>query len=748
MKFLLSIFLLLSIDSNAQIINTIAGNGNTAYSGDGGPVVNAGIPDHQSICFDVAGNYYISDAVNHVVRKVDTNGIITKVAGTVGLEGWFGDGGQANLARLSKPAGLQIDTQNNLYIAEQHGARIRKVDLNTGIITTIAGIGIDGFYGDGGPATLAKLYFPSDLLLDGQGNLLVTDQANNRIRKINLITGIITTIAGDGTSGHTGDGGPAISAGLSDPYGLAKDLHGNIYVSTVLDNYVRKIDAVTGIITTVAGNGSLVFSGDGGAATSAGLYLPFSICLDACDNLYIADWHHYRIRKVDVVTGIITTIAGNGSSAFSGEGVNPLQAGMLPQYILIHNNILYVNGNYRVRNINLPFVMCPSVTQTGIQCNGGIGSITAIGINGVSPYQYQLNNGPLQPNGIFTGLTVGSYLITIHDSLGNIFTQTIIINEPTAIVASSTTTNATCNSIATGSATISANGGTPGYTYSLDGLSFQPDSLFNNLPAGNYVATVKDTLGCIDTVSFAITELPPYVPVTSVSGPVALCGNDSLLITVTSTGSALCQWSTNEPGSSITIDTSGVYTVTCIDTNGCSGISNTITVTQLPPVSANFTYSQIDNYNVGFINSSANADSVLWVFPGNVTDTTANATFNFPVEGNYNVMLIAYNGCGADTTISNIYVDKLSGINENNISTFNLYPNPAGDNVAILLNATQPINGKLQIVNTLGQVVYADRLNFNSTYTKTIDVSSFASGLYMVSLQTGQGSVGRKLVVE
>src|SRR5207248_3427133 len=209
------------------------------------------------------------------------------------------------------------DSSGNTYISDSFNHRIRKID-STGTISTYAGTGIAGFNGDGGPANKAMLNFPTGIQFDGAGNILLSDGGNNRIRRINTSTGIITTIAGTGTAGYSGDGGAALLAELNDPWGLSLDRSGNVFFTDVLNNVVRKINT-SGIISTVAGNGIEGYGGDGGPATLAELDLPRSVIADTSGNLFIADTMNHRVRKVDT-TGIITTFAGNGIQGFSGDG--------------------------------------------------------------------------------------------------------------------------------------------------------------------------------------------------------------------------------------------------------------------------------------------------------------------------------------------------------------------------------------------------------------------------------------------
>ena len=284
-------------------------------------VVSLGFKQTNASLFGIAGNLFIADGGNFRIRKVDTSGIITTVAGN-GSSEFSGDGGPATSASLTNPFGVALDGTGNLFIADEGSNRIRKVDTS-GIITTVAGNGSSGFSGDGGPAISASLSGPIGVALDGTGNLFFADAGNNRIRKVDT-SGIISTVAGDGIFGFSGDGDPATSASLRDPFGVALDGAGNLFIADRFNQRIRRVDAATGIITTVAGDGPTGigaggFSGDGGPATSASLNSPFGVAVDGAGNLFIADTLNNRIRKVDT-SGIITTVAGNGSFGFSGDG--------------------------------------------------------------------------------------------------------------------------------------------------------------------------------------------------------------------------------------------------------------------------------------------------------------------------------------------------------------------------------------------------------------------------------------------
>ncbi|NCX94789.1 MAG: hypothetical protein EBX41_00005, partial [Chitinophagia bacterium] len=318
---LLSVFFLAgTLGAKAQVISTIAGNGSHGFSGDGGAATAAGLSNPFGVAVDASGNVYIADRDDHCIRKVNTSGIISTIAGdgygSGGSGRYSGDGGAATAASLNEPVCVAVDASGNVYIADTHNNRIRKVNTS-GIISTIAGNGSSyGYSGDGGAATAASLYYPYGVAVDASGNVYISYN-DNRIRKVNT-SGIISTIAGNGSNGYSGDGGAATAASLRSPNGVAVDASGNVYFADYYNYRIRKVNT-SGVISTIAGNGSNGYSGDGGAATAASLYNPQGVAVDASGNVYIADAHNHRIRKVNT-SGVITTIAGNGSYGYSGDG--------------------------------------------------------------------------------------------------------------------------------------------------------------------------------------------------------------------------------------------------------------------------------------------------------------------------------------------------------------------------------------------------------------------------------------------
>jgi RHS repeat-associated protein len=304
----------------AGIITTVAGDGYWGYYGDSDQAVDAGLEDPIGITVDSSRNLYIADSSNsaNVVRKVNAStGIISTFAGN-GTQGYSGDSGPATSAKLNQPGEVLADSSGNLYIADTGNNVIRKVAASTGIITTIAGNGTMGYSGDSGPATSAELDGPWGMALDASGNLYIADRYNERIRKVS--GGTITTFAGNGTQGYSGDGAIATSAKLNTPSSLAFDSAGNLYIYDSFNNRIRKVAASNQYISTVAGTGTAGYSGNGGAATSAKLNLDAGLAVDAQGNIYISDTNNQVIRMVSASTGYINNFAGNHTAGYSGDG--------------------------------------------------------------------------------------------------------------------------------------------------------------------------------------------------------------------------------------------------------------------------------------------------------------------------------------------------------------------------------------------------------------------------------------------
>lgn len=336
-------------------LTTLAGTGVPGYTGEGTASVSA-LNFPSGVAVDASGNVFVSDSSNHRIRRVTPAGAMTTYGGT-GTQGYVGDGGPATAARLNTPRGVAVDAAGNVYVADYANHRVRRIRASTGVISTIAGTGIAGFSGDGGVATNARLYHPAAVAVDAAGNVYIADQHNMRVRRVAAATNVITTIAGNGTPGTFGDGGPAVFAQLNYPQGVAVDGSGNVYIADTYNSRIRRINPA-GTITTVAGRatpvGEAAFAGEGEPATSAALNYPCGVAVDAAGNVYIADTLNRRVRKLTIATGILRTIAGNGQLASSGD-LWPATSGNLlfPRGVAVDawGSVYVAEDGHRVRRV-------------------------------------------------------------------------------------------------------------------------------------------------------------------------------------------------------------------------------------------------------------------------------------------------------------------------------------------------------------------------------------------------------------
>jgi hypothetical protein len=347
----------------AQNITTVAGTGTAGYNGDGIPATTAQFNGVQGLVLDGVGNIYAADISNNRIRKITVStGIITTVAGT-GTAGYNGDGILATAAQINIPSALAFDGNGDLYFTDRSNSRIRKITASTGIISTVAGTGTAGYNGDGILATSAQLNNPNEVSFDASGNLYIADWFNNRVRKINMSTGIINTIAGTGTAGYNGDGIPATTAQINGPCGIIFDNAGNIYVAEYGGARVREINIATGNISTIAGTGSFGYNGDVILATAAQLSGCAYIKFDAAENMFIGVGSNQRVRDIIKSTGIISTIAGTGTQGYNGDGIPATTAQLnYPFYILFDKPkcSMYIADYYnnRIRLVTGGFIGC------------------------------------------------------------------------------------------------------------------------------------------------------------------------------------------------------------------------------------------------------------------------------------------------------------------------------------------------------------------------------------------------------
>ncbi|MGH8990323.1 MAG: hypothetical protein ACRDZ7_02210 [Acidimicrobiia bacterium] len=322
-------------------VATVAGKSPAGYSGDGGPAAEAQMHEPRMMTFAPSGDMYIADTFNQLIRKVDAAGTITTVAGKFTgfvprdeadcVPNFSGDGGPATEATLSCPHGVAVDTNGDVYIADSANHVIRRIAASGTIDTVVGAGGSSGDSGDGGPGTEARIQGPKGIVLDNRGGLLIADSGNDRVKRLDLATGLITLVAGTGDQGKAGDGGPATEAQLVEPRTLAVGPDGSVYIAEPKAHRLRRVDP-QGVISTFAGTGRAGFSGDGGPADGAALNFPRGVGADGAGNVYIADSLNQRIRQVDA-TGTITTVAGRGKPCYfsdsnnCGDGGPPLEAG-------------------------------------------------------------------------------------------------------------------------------------------------------------------------------------------------------------------------------------------------------------------------------------------------------------------------------------------------------------------------------------------------------------------------------------
>ncbi len=609
-KNLLIVTVLMPCVTTAQVIATVAGNGILGNTGDGGAATAARISDPHGGVFDNSGNLYIVEGTGHEIRKVDAvTGIITTVAGT-GAAIYNGDWIPATTAHIG-PNAVAVDTAGNLYISDS--ARIRRIDRVTGIITTIAGGGSTPV-GDGLPATAASIYPPWGLCFDKLGNLYFGETIGYRLRKINT-SGILSTVVGNGILGFSGDNGPATAAQCGQAFGVCVDNVGNIYFADAgAPNYrIRKIDT-SGIITTVAGTGVSSYSGDLIPATTAHIG-PLDVKVDANNNLYIADISNDRIRKVDAISGIISTIAGTGVNGYNGDNIladtaKIYTAGGLA--IDACGRVYFGDvGNNRFRKVTFPLTLTNAITASAdTACAGIVVTYTASATasSGVITYQWYVNGGPVAG----ATSTTYSYSPANADSIRCIATATSPCSSATTssnsiimvvnpIITPTLTVTGTADTVCSGTSviyTVTATGAT--------GLSYQ--WRVNGAPVTGataatytYIPANGDSIRCIAssaapcTVSTTSSNsiimvvnpiITPTLTVTSTTDTV--CSGTSVTFTSAASGGATWltyQWRVN--GSPVTGATTITYTYTPANGDSIRCVANSANPCTVTTTSSN-----------------------------------------------------------------------------------------------------------------------------------------------------------------
>jgi DNA-binding beta-propeller fold protein YncE len=342
--------------NQSWIITTAVGTGARGYAGDGGPATRALLNGPFDLGFDAGGNLYFSDTFNHCIRRVDAlSQLITTVAGC-GEAGYSGDGGPATRARFNEPYGIAVDNAGNIYVADRHNHCVRRIESALGVVTTFAGNGSSGFSGDDGPAERAAMVEPNGLALDpAQRRLFIADVADHRVRVVDLASGVIWTFAGSGEAEHSGDGGPASAAGIHGARAVKVAGDGTVYILERQGSTLRAVDPRTGIITTVAGTGAKAYTGDGGPAGAATFNAPKELAIDREGNLLIVDTENHAIRRLDLRTRTVVTVVGNGRQGGDGDG-GPATAAALDRphgAAVSADGSIYIGdtNNHRIRKV-------------------------------------------------------------------------------------------------------------------------------------------------------------------------------------------------------------------------------------------------------------------------------------------------------------------------------------------------------------------------------------------------------------
>lgn len=573
-------------------IQTIAGTGNAGFLEGTLDATDSRLNSPVAVVEDTLGNVYFADLNNQRIRKIDVStNFISTLAGT-GVAGFSGDGGIGTSAQLNNPTGVAVYKTQSLYIADRSNHRIRKIDLATGNITTIAGTGVAGFSGDGSAATAAQLNNPTSVIVDNSGNIYITDLSNHRIRKITIATGNINTIAGTGTAGFSGDGAAATAAQINSPAGIALDTSGNIYITDQGNQRVRKITIAIGNISTIAGTGTAGFSGDSAAATIAQLNNPSGIAVDISGDVYVSDQSNQRIRAISIVSGNINTIAGTGIAGFSGDGGSALLAQLnAPSGISIDKKgdiLLADRSNHRLRklfdcdNPDQPVVDASADTV----CEGDSVLLSIVGgnLNGATDwYWYKNSCCPMSAN-IGTGSTIkvlpvgDKNIYYVRGEGGCISSEGV--SDTISIIAKESPVveiNAPTTQICIGDSVVligeEISGSETDIVYSwdnnvIDGTSFTPDSTNTYMLTGTYLN------GCSDTAQISIVVNP--LPSIDLGPDTFLCAGQSIILNAGS-GFASYLWSDGSSVPNLWVGSSGTYYVEVTSVKGCKN-SDTINI--------------------------------------------------------------------------------------------------------------------------------------------------------------------------
>jgi len=793
-KITTTIALAFCLQTNAQIITTVAGNGTATYNGDNINATAASLNSPFGVAIDGVGNLYITDTGNQRIRKVTPTGTITTVAGN-GVSGYWGDGGQATAAQINNPEDVAFDAAGNMYITDVNYAVVRKIST-AGIITTVAGNGTQGYSGDNAAATAAQLKYPTGLAIDAAGNFYIADYTNNVIRKVTP-AGIISTVAGNGVQGYSGDNGMATVAQLYAPRKVAIDATGNLYIADAGNNVIRKVNTA-GVITTFAGNGTAAYSGDNGQATSATLNYPAALTIDATNNLYIADDGNHVIRKV-TQGGIITTFAGNGIPSYSGDGGQAIAAAMQNPGGLALDSYgnLYIADYWdnRVRQVS-------NLTVNSAAFCAGSPAPNLIAQGAVS-YTWSPSNGLNTTTG--NTVVANPTVTTTYTVLGTVVFNT----NPIAVITTVTVNplpviNVNSGSICTGQSFTISPTGAGSFTYSSGSPVVTPTVTTTYSVTGN-------SSGCASTNISTVTVNPLPVASITAGGATTFCQGDN--VTLSANTANTYSWSNGASAQSITVSASGNYSVSITDVNGCSGSSSVtgVTVNPLPVASITpngaTTFCHGDNVTLGA--NAANA--YLWSNGASTQSITVSAS------GNYSVSITDMNGCSGNSSVTGVTVNPLPAVpiisasgavlssndvvgnqwylngslipgatsqfytttqngfytvsvadingctstsvpfnyNSTGITAFTnnfpitVYPNPSNGNFTIQSSISGNGLTEVQLTDLVGKQVFYQAIEMTAAGAPiTINADNVANGVYILILKTGNANSYQKIVIE
>ncbi len=781
-KYLVLLIIVLCADAAiGQNINTIAGTGTFGFSGDGSPATAAQFQYIWYSALGAGGSIFISDNSNHRIRKIDGAGNISTFAGD-GLPGFSGDGGQATAAHFYGAAGITVDAAGNVYFADKTNHRIRKVNT-AGVISTIAGTGAPGFGGDGGAAISAVLNAPYGLLCDATGSIYVGDVGNNRVRRINA-AGVITTVAGIGAVGYTGDGGPATAARLSSPACIAKDFQGNIYIADVNNNCIRKVD-VSGIITTVAGNGTAGYSGDGGPAIAAMLNQPLAVAVDGIGNLFISDQFNNRIRMVDR-NGIITTMAGTGIPGYGGDGGPALSAQFYNPFGIINDTTgnLYICdwGNFRLRKIDynnhMPSFVSGLADSFTICENDGLTAINSLMpvtdpdtaqtltwtvISGpmhgaaFTPFSTSSTGGAIVPSGLFYTPATGysgrdTFRVMVDDGYA-IDTLIIYVRiKPLPSMGPIVGPDYVCIGSPV-NYTDTAAGGV--WSMSNPNATITTTGIVHGLQMGLDTITYTHTIaGCVTSATKSFEVFPVS---DTIVGITEMCqGMASILTGIPSGGT----WSSVSGVVSVTNGyvlglVPGIDTITYTVTNPCGTFSHQqeVIVTPLVAPFIDITAApgpfilpgQSDTLYANITTGAGPGYDYQWQLNGtDIPGATNSYYISDTLRRHDSVTCIVTNGPCRISSFGWIYIDYVNIVPMTELYRGQLYVSPNPSNGIFTAEGTLEADNNtaiLEIADVLGRVVYRDVIQVvNGNFKKQIDIGDrLKSGMYLLRVCSSGG---------